>query len=684
MIWLDINFSKIKYCFIIILIVLSPQISISEEGMWTFFSLPLKQLKEKYNFAPDKAWVDHVRLSTVQIDGGSGAFVSPDGLIMTNHHVVVGTASNVKNLNFVENGYYAKNRETEVKLPGLTASILEGIKNVTGEIESAYDKSMHKDTIKLKITEKTNQITQAANKENKLFNRVIYINNTGEYWLYSYKVLSDIRLVFAPEASVAAFGGYYNDNFTYPRYNLDVSFVRAYENDQPYKPGHYFKWKTAGAAENELVFIPGNPGHTNRFITSHEYEFMKNYKEKYSYIISKYAFEFAAERNFEGFDNNSVLHITNRHKINSGLKYCFDQPRNFQKLQDIHCDILEKLKNNSELLNEYLYSYNKIDSLVEILKDYYRQSAFRMKDMALYQHASMLYELIYELDTNKELTTLQENTRIKWLKKIEDTTLIKKENQVYALTKYLRYLIEENMADKLKLMEFTGFENTDTAAIELCNTKLFDKDFRLKILNGGAKALEACNDPFVKFVCRVENANKNYPDFYLDDIWSQIKELRKSIVQAYNEVYGNEKTPDANFTLRFSYGTVKSYFINGYNFPWKTTLYGLFDKSASHGNEGDYFLPKRVWESVDDINKSTPCNFVTTNDIIGGNSGSSVINCNAEVVGIVFDGNFESIIGEYVFDDTYSRAVCVHPAFIMEALRNIYDAGSLADEITGK
>lgn len=681
---LNLAISK-RLIYFIIVTLLSSSLLKSEEGMWPFFSLPLQQLKEKYNFEPDKAWIDHVRLSSVQIGGGSGAFISPDGLIMTNHHVVVGSASQIKNLNFVENGYYATDNDKEIKLPGLSAFILVQMKNITAEIQGSFDESMPQDTIDNKIQWKKNDIVTAANKENKLYNRIIKLNNNEEYWLYSYKTLSDIRLVFAPEASVAAFGGYFFDNFTYPRYNLDASFVRAYENDKPYKPEHYFKWKTSGAVEDELVFIPGNPGNTKRFITLPEYDFMKDFKERISYLLSRIVYEHLQENNYEGFDNNTILHITNMHKINSGLKYGLDLQHNRLKLEKTHSFIIEKLSSKPDLLSEYISAYNEIENSIEIEINQMKQTVFQIDESDLYEQAKALYEITYELDTNKKLTTSQENRRNKLIKKIEDTTIINKEKQINLMTKYLSYLLEENLADKLKLMEFTGYDDPKEAVSELCGyTKLFDRDFRVKLMKGGLKSIESCNDAFVKFVVKVENAIRRCPNNHNMSNIEVINKYKKTVAKAYNEAYGNMKTPDANFTLRFSFGTVKGYYNNGYNIPWKTTLYGLFDRSASNGNKGDYFLPKRVWDAVDDINKSTPCNFVTTNDIIGGNSGSSVINRDAEVIGLVFDGNFESIIGEYVFDDIYARAVCVHPAFIIEALRKIYGAGNLADEIEGK
>ncbi len=361
-----------------------------------------------------------------------------------------------------------------------------------------------------------------------------------------------------------------------------------------------------------------------------------------------------------------------------------DQQRNAKKIENLHQTVVGKLKGNQPLLNEYINSYNIIDSLASELCSAYRHRIFVLKDIDLYQQAQILYRLAYELDTNRELTTKEETIRNKGIIKIEDTTIINKENQLYALTKYFNSIKKEGMADELKFFEITGFDNPDTAARELCETKLYDRDFRVKLMMGGAEALEACNDPFIRFVIKVEKSCSKYNDEFIQEIWSGSEKQSIIIAKAYNAVLGNDITPDANFTPRFSFGTVKGYFINGYNIPWKTTIYGLFDKSASNGNKGDYFLPKRVWEAAGDLNMSTPCNYVTTNDIIGGNSGSSVINKKAEVVGIVFDGNFESIIGQYVFDDDYARAVCVHPAFIIEALRKIYDAGSLADEVEGK
>ncbi len=650
----------------------------SEEGMWTFFSLPANQLKEQYNFTPDASWFDHVRLSAVQIGGGSGAFVSPDGLIMTNHHVVLGTALKYPGLDVARDGYIAKSRNKELSLNGMSANILVAMKNVTGDIMSSVNETMSDEERRSAVKKKTDEIVEQANKQNSLSNRVIFLNYVNEYWLYTYKKLTDLRLVFTPEINAAALGGYFYDNFTFPRYCLDVAFVRAYENDKPYKPEHYFKWKTKGALENELVFVAGNPGTTVRHLALSELQFFRECQEKLTYIKCKLTYDMALETDFSSYTTNSKVSLENRFKVYSGIDYGFGNPEIMENAVKTHEQIRARLESNPEMYVKYCSAVRVVDSLMELKRVLFGNSVFEIRELPLYNYADALWQLAYNCDTSVQGS----ESKIKAFENVlKDTTSPGKEYCVKYLTMYFRALIDNGIISTADLEIMIGFSSPSEAAVALCKeTQLDDKEYRLRLMAGGKSALAECKDPILKYYSKIDAGNQSR----MDALNREIENCDRVIAKAYNLAFGNERTPDANFTLRLSYGQVKGCDVNGYSLPWKTTLYGIFDRALSHSREGDFKLPERYFKGIDGLDLATPCNFITSNDIVGGNSGSSVINKNAEVVGLVFDGNFESIIGKYVFDKDHSRAVCVHTAYIIEALRNLYGLGKLADEIEGE
>jgi len=621
--------------------------SAPDEGMWTFDNPPTKQLQQKYNFTPTQEWLDHVRLSSVRfMDGGSGSFVSPDGLVMTNHHVAVGQLQKISSqkTNYVQTGFYASTYDDELKSSDLEVNILYSMENVTDQVLSSVKKGMN-DEESLKARDaKIAEIEKKSLDKTGLRSNVVSLYHGGEYWLYRYKKYTDVRLVFAPERQAAFYGGD-SDNFTYPRYDLDVAFFRVYEDGKPIKSPAYFKWNSEGAKENELVFVSGNPGSTDRLFTYAQLEYQRDYRYpmvlKYIKSWIKSLREYAARGPEQ--QRRALIRIFG---LSNGEKAMTGE--------------------YNGLLDEKLMAHRKA-----------AEDEFRAKinaDPELKKKYGDAWDIIANLVEKQK-----ENSKQRMFQRISGSSLASK-----AVT-IVQYVAEIKKPDAERLDGFHDAQLPSLAAKALVEgSKLADVKLRKKLIEGGVKAVEKCKDPMIVLARKIDPILRKNHKWYKDNLESAMTPAAEKIAQARFAVYGKSTYPDATFTLRLAYGTVKGYPMNGTKAPYKTTLYGLYDRSLSFDQQGDFALPQKFWDNKDKLDLSTPVNFVSTCDIIGGNSGSPVINSKAEVVGLIFDGNIESLPGRFVYDETKNRAVSVHTAYIIEALRNLYDAGKLANEIEGK
>jgi len=687
------NFRSVFFALAALLFALVPLLR-AEEGMWTFDNPPLKQLAAKYHFQPTQAWLDHLRLSSVRLnDGGSGSFVSSDGLLLTNHHVARGQLqkNSTADHDYVRDGFYAATPDQEMKSPDLSVDVLVGMQEVTARVQGAA-----KGVSDSAQAEKARDAEIAAiEKESKdktgLRSDVVTLYNGGEYWLYQYKEYTDVRIVFAPEQQAAFFGGD-PDNFTYPRYDFDMALFRVYDNGKPLHTENYLKWSAKGAAPGELVFVSGHPGSTERQDTMAQLLLERDQREPA--MIDYLQRRIAAEQDFakQGPEQarlvgTNIFLLQNSLKVYLGRAEALSDKAIVAKKQAEEDDLRAKVAANPEWQKEYGSAWDEIAHAVDLAKAEAKKQVFRRTDSQLFSIALVIVQYAVEVKKPDGDRLPQyhdaglDSLRFQLLSPARVNPSVEKLYMTTALT-----LAKEKLgADDAYLQAIVqGGDIDKTVSALVDGTKLADPAFRKSLLDGGEAAVAASNDPMIVAARRVDPVWRASYEYRHDKILSVLDAAGEKLGEARFAIYGKNAYPDATFTLRLSYGTVDGYPYNGTVAPPFTTFYGLYDRSASFSNQPPFDLTPKEAAALDKLNLATPLDFVCTNDIIGGNSGSPVVNRDGELVGLIFDGDIESLAGDFVYDGSKNRAVAVHSSGIIEGLRKIYGVGALADELEGK
>ncbi|MGA2561464.1 MAG: S46 family peptidase [Terracidiphilus sp.] len=666
----------------------------AEEGMWTFDNPPLKLLKEKYNFTPTQAWLDHLRLSSVRLnDGGSGSFVSSDGLLLTNHHVARGQLqkNSTAEHDYLANGFYATSPDQEMKSPDLEVNVLVGMTDVTARVQGAA-KGISDDAQALKAREtEIAAITKESKDKTGLRSDVVSFYQGGEYWLYTYKAYTDVRLVFAPEQQAAFYGGD-PDNFTYPRYDLDMALFRVYDNGKPLHTDNFLKWSAKGAAPDELIFISGHPGSTERDDTVAELLLQRDvigpavteYLQRRVASAQAFAAQGPEQARMVG---STIFGLQNSLKVYLGRKDALADPAILNKKQAEEADFRAKVSANPEWQKAYGDAWDKIAETEEKLKPEVKGQFFRRTDSRLFGLAQTIVQYVAEIKKpdGERLPQFHEAG----LGSLKFQLLSPAPVEIPTEKLYMKGALklgEEKLGKNDAYLQaiLQGGDIDKTVDTLIDGTKLADPAVRKALLDGGEAAVAASTDPLIVAARRtdpiVRETNRRIRDTYGSVLTKEGEKLGK----ARFLVYGKDAYPDATFTLRLSYGTVKGFPYNGTIAPPITTFYGLYDRAASFGNKPPFDLTPKEVAAQSKLDLSTPLDFVSTGDIIGGNSGSPVVNRDGELVGLIFDGNIESLAGDFVYDGTKNRAVAVHSSGMIEGLRKLYGADTLADELQGK
>lgn len=680
---------------------LAAGIAFADEGMWTYNNFPSATVKKKYGFEPTKDWLDHLRLSSVRIAGGcSASVVSPDGLVMTNHHCArecIENLSGLKKKDFNKDGFFAKTQADEARCPAYELNQLAEITDVTKRVQDAT-----KAVAPEKFSETQKATIAAIEKECATSDdfrcEVVTLYRGGRYDLYKYRRFQDIRLVFAPEDAIAFFGGD-PDNFMFPRYDLDVSFLRIYGADgKPMKMEHYLAWSTENAKEGDLTFVSGNPGGTSRTLTVAQLDDDRDYKLPLSLfrlselrgLITEYQTRGKEQKRHS---NDILFGVENSIKALKGRRDSLADKAFYGQLAKNDADFRAKVKAKPELEKAYGKTWDEIAALVkktqEIRKEYNALERGLFSD--LFGIARTVVRFNDEKDKpNGERLREYTDARLPQLKaNVLSNKPIYDELEVTTLTWSLTKLREDLGPDHPVVKKVLGLKSPEEVAkAAIKGTKLKDLKadkngnaiggLRKDLFEGGKAKVDASKDPMIELVRSFDAEAREVRKRYETEIDGPMKKALENLAKARFAVYGDSIYPDATFTLRLSYGQVKGYLENGKEVKPLTTMAGAFER---HTGSDPFALPKSWLASKAKLSLETPFNLATTNDIIGGNSGSPMVNQKGEVVGLIFDGNIQSLGGDYGFDESVNRAVAVHSAALIEALDKIYGAKRIVDEL---
>ncbi len=665
----------------------------AEEGMWTFDNPPTKQLEQNYHFTPTQAWLDHVRLSSVRMnDGGSGSFISPHGLLLTNHHVARGQLqkSSTAEHDYIRDGFLAATQADEIKAPDLEVNVLVSMENVTDRVNSAVKQAAGAEAQFAARKSVIAQIERESQDKTGLRSDVVTLYQGGEYWLYRYKKYTDLRIVFAPEAQTAFFGGD-PDNFTYPRYDLDLALFRVYENGKPIDSTNYLKWNPRGAQEGDLVFVSGNPGNTQRLDTVAQLEFERNTREPLILNLLKSRVATLQSYSARGPEQarqaaSMIFGLQNSIKAYEGRYRGLQDPALIDKKRKEEQEFRSLVASKPELQSMYGGAWDEIARAQQVAATRVRQLVYEDLDSGLFNIARTLVDYVAEIKKpdGQRLPGFHEAQLSSLRFRLFSPAPLYPEFEKARLAASLELAAKELPADDLVLKTVLDGRTPQQAAEALVDgTKLADPAARKQLIEGGQAAVNSSTDSMIVLARKLDPHHREMVRWLEDNVDSVEQRAGEQLGKARFAVYGKTTYPDATFTLRLSYGTVKGYPMNGTIAPPITTFYGLYDRSASFGNKPPFNLPERWAKGRDQLDLATPFDFVTTNDIIGGNSGSPVINRAGEIVGLIFDGNIESLPGDFVYQGETNRAVAVHTAAMTEALKKLYHAQSLLDEIMG-
>ena len=676
---------------------------VADEGMWLPTDLPAEALKAQYGFALTEAFRTKLMLASVRFPGASGGFVSPDGLVVTNHHVGSDAIQKLSTpgRDLMRDGYSARTRADELPCPDLELNVLQSIEDVTARIAAAVTPAMAPAAAAAARRAVTSDIEKESFTKTGLRSEVVTLYQGGLYHLYRSKKYTDVRLAFAPESAIAAFGGDV-DNFEYPRTSLDVAFFRAYENGKPAKVPHYFRWSAAGPAENDLVLVTGHPGTTNRLETLAKLKHRRDVTLPYD-LARLRAYEaamiqFSEQSPAKRREAATVLHgLANRRKAFAGQ---------LQGLLDAGV-MAQKAAQEEELMRPTLAGVLPVQ-VNGALTDRYpgtawakvaaaqtRLAAFE-REYALLERADAFFSDLYPVARHcVRLADELPKPNADRLREYRDSNLDSLKLTLYSpapvsrglelarLTAALTFLAEQLGGEHPTVVKLlAGKSPADRAAELAAGTKLADVGERKRLVEGGRTAVEASADPLVKLAKLIDADARALRKRYEDEVEEVERQAYAAIADVRFKAFGKAVAPDATFTLRLAFGTVKGYAVEGKTLPFHTTFGDAYRRWEDLEKRDPFALPPRWVERRAKLDAATPFNFVSTADTIGGNSGSPVLNRAGEVVGVNFDRNRHGLVRNFVYTDVQARHVAVHSRAVIEALTKVYDAQALADELT--
>ena len=667
----------------------------ADEGMWIYNQLPTKTLKERYGFEPPAGWADHLMRSSVRFNsGGSGSFVSSTGLVLTNHHVAADTLAKISTAehNYYRDGFLAKTHADEVPAPDLELNQLVEIVDVTDRVNQAVAAEA---ADKAQATRQAviARIEKESTEQTKLRSDVVTLYQGGAYHLYRYKKFTDVRLVFAPEFSIAFFGGD-ADNFEYPRHDLDMALFRVYENGQPAKIEHFLKWSAKGAADGELIFVSGHPARTSRLLTVDALKFQRdvrfpallNLLRRREILLQQFA---ADGDEFARRAKKDLFGVQNSRKRSVGQMQSLHDPRLFEAKRAAEIELRFGGDLKSQISNLKSDPWDRISATNEQHTHLFKRHMLLETGAGFYSDLFAIARSLVrmaaedEKPNEKRLAEYRDSGRESLQRKVFSPAPIYDDLERAKLTDSLALLLEELKHEPEVLSKALAGKGPVARAADLVSgTKLNDVAERKRIAAGGRKEIEASTDPMIVLARDIDERAR----LVRKELETSVEEPER---QAYGEIaklrfakFGTSVYPDATFTLRLAFGTVKGIDEGDTRVPPWTTLGEAFEHEAAHSGQEPWKLPRSWHDRKSKLDLATPLNFAGTADGVGGNSGSPVVNRAGELVGLIFDSNIPALANEFRHSsDVGGRSISVHSAGMLEAMRTIYDAGKLADEL---
>jgi hypothetical protein len=672
----------------------------ADEGMWLLNNPPRKYLQERHHFTLSDEWLERAQRASIRFNnGGSGSFVSSNGLIITNHHIGADCLQKLspKDKNYLRDGYYADTPDKEVRCPDLELNVLQSIEDVTARVNTAVKADLSPAQAFASRRAVMASIEKESSEQTKLRSDVVTLYQGGAYHLYRYRKYTDVRLVFAPEHTIAFFGGD-TDNFEYPRYNLDICFFRAYEDGKPAHPSHYFRWSREGPSEGDLVFVTGHPGTTNRLDTLAK--LLHRRDVTLPYWLNRLRSQEALLTHFSGrgpeqarMAQKDIHRVANARKAISGQYQGLLDPSIINRKTEEEQSLLAAVKGKGDAskyralqdaLRRIEEAETKLASFERVYDLLERGDAF---DSELFHIARHLVRMATELPkANAERMREYRDSALESLRfQLFSPAPIHTELEKARLANSLSFLVENLGGSHPLVVKVLAERSPAARATELIDAcKLRDPSGRRRLADGGAKAIAESTDQMIRFARLVDDDARARRKRHEDEVEEVERQANAQIARLRFDVLGDAVSPDATFTLRLAFGIVKGYEVEGVALPYTTTFRGAFERADKQGHREPFELPHRWEEAKNRLDLSTPFNFVSTADTIGGNSGSPVLNRAGEFVGINFDRNRHGLVRNFVYTDEQARHIAVHSRGIMVALQTLYDANSLVEELTSR
>jgi hypothetical protein len=672
----------------------------ADEGMWLLNAPPTKYLQDHYHFTPTPEWLEHIQKSSVRFEtGGSGSIISADGLVMTNHHVgsdmLLKLSTPQKNL--LQTGFYAKERSQELPCPDLELNALWQIEDVTAQVLAAVKDGMSPADAGKARREAVAAIEQKSQDDTKLKSEVVTLYGGAKYHLYRYRSYTDVRLVFAPEENIAFYGGD-TDNFEFPRFDLDCCFFRIYENGKPIKAEHHLSWSSSGAAENELVFVSGHPGKTERLNTyehlkiQRDIELPRRLGEYWRREIKDQTFAGRSAENARIIRDDLFGFANSRKAVTGELDGLQDPALMAAKKADE--DALRATIGQDKVKSKlWSGAWADIAAIKRTEQEFAERRTLLDKVLGNYgasrlmSHASTLVRLAAELPkpSDQRLKEFGEAHLDSLYLDLYSPEPLYDALEIYCLSQAFARAAERLGADDPTVVTMLAGKSPKARAEELVKgCTLRDPAARKALAAGGAKAIAESKDPMIQLAVKLDPESRSLRKRFEDTVESPLRDAYAKVAAARFSAFGESVYPDATFTLRLSFGRISGYTDAGEKVPAFTTFSGLYKRAAERKGQEGFELPESWIKAKDTLHPDTPFNFICTADIIGGNSGSPIVNVRGEVVGLIFDGNIDSLVGNFVYNDTTGRSVGVDSRGMIEAIRTVYGADGLADEMTGK